>query len=64
MTITAQAAWSVSEQPTVSEGMHHRFEDKPITANPYPATCQDSLRMHWLWDQGWYKADAQMKETI
>jgi hypothetical protein len=50
MTITAQAAWSVSEQPTVSEGMHHRFEDKPITANPYPATCQDSLRMHWLWD--------------
>jgi hypothetical protein len=62
MTITAQAAWSVSEQPTVSEGYHHRDEGQPITANPYPAVCQQSLRNHWLWEQGWYQSDAQHKE--
>ena len=57
MTIAKQQMWSQSEQPTVSEGWHHHCEGKPITANPYPAVCQQSLRNHWLWEQGWYQAD-------
>jgi hypothetical protein len=61
MTITAQATWSPSEQPIVSEGwFYRRYENGPITANPHPAVCQQSLRDHWLWEQGWYQADTML----
>lgn len=63
MTITAQATWSQSEQPIVDEGYWSREEGQPITANPHPAVCQNSLREHWLWDQGWYAADKQVQAT-
>jgi hypothetical protein len=64
MTITAQAAWSVSEQPIVTEGTQSRLEGLPITANSYPAVCPQSLRDHWLWDQGWYLADKAIEEAL
>lgn len=64
MTITAQATWSQSEQGIVSKGWCARNEGKPITDNPYPAVCQQSLREHWLWDQGWYRSDKQHKENL
>jgi hypothetical protein len=63
MSITKQVAWSIGEQPTVTEGAHSRFEGLPLTANPYPAVCQQSLRDHWLWDQGWYLSDRAIQEA-
>jgi hypothetical protein len=64
MTITAQAVWSQSEQPTVDDGYWSREEGQPITANPHAAVCQQSLRDHWLWDEGWYRADKLFSERI
>lgn len=64
MNIAAQPAISQSEQPIVSEGMQACLDGHAMTDNPYPATTHDGLRHHWLWDRGWYMADAELITAI
>ncbi len=57
MNITAQSPISQSERAIFNQGFLAHDEGQGITTNPYPAVCQQSLRDHWVWEQGWRKAD-------
>lgn len=53
MTITEQPRITQSELNIFDEGFAAHEAGHCITTNPYPAVCQQSLRDHWVWDQGW-----------
>jgi hypothetical protein len=58
MNVTEQSGLSPSEMPIFHEGFLACDAGQHMSTNPYPAVCQDSLRDHWVWDQGWLKANS------